>query len=108
MKKKFFKDILIDVSDEDIIHYLHNHPGIVVKTDVIHGRIRDENNNILTFFSSGDRFVYVNGNVSSVIHSLSNINSSKCRILHTSPKNACMRCRHLNHLTTDIERYEAY
>ena len=49
-KKSIFKDIPIDVSDEDIKHYIHNHPGIIVKTDVIHGRIRDENNNILTQF----------------------------------------------------------
>ena len=38
----------MEVSNEYIIHYLHNHPGI--KTEVIHGRIRDEINNILTHF----------------------------------------------------------
>ena len=107
-EKIIFKDIPIDVSDEDIINYLRNHPGIVLKTDVIHGRIRDEKNNILTQFLSGDRFVYVKGNFSPVLHSHANLNSSKCRILHTSQKNACMRCRHRNHLTTDIEHCEAY
>ena len=76
-----------------------------MKTDAIHGRIRDEKSNILTQFLSGDRFVYVKGNFSPVLPSLANLNSSKCRIFHTSPKNACMRCRHL---TTDTERCEAY
>ena len=107
-EKITFKDIPIDVSDEDIINYLRNHPGIVLKTDVIHGIIRDEKNNVLTQLLSGDRCVYVKGNFSPVLHSHANLNSSNCRILHTSQKNACMRCRHRNHLTTDIEHCEAY
>ena len=64
------------------LKYLRNHPGIVLKTDVIHGRIRDEKNNILTQFLSGDRFVYVKGNFSPVLLSHVDLNSSKCRILH--------------------------
>ena len=97
MTKIIFNDISIDVSDEHIIHYLHNHPRIVVETDVIHGIIRDEKNNILTQFLSGDRFVYVKGNFSPVLHSLANLYSSKRIIFHTSQKDACMRCRHRNH-----------
>ena len=107
-EKILFKDIPIDISDEDILRYLHNHPGIVVKTDVIHGRIRDEKNNMLTQFLSGDRFVYVKGKFSPALHSLANINSGRCRIFHASQKNACMRCRHHNHSTTETEQCEAY
>ena len=107
-EKIVFKDIPIDVSDEDVIQYFQNHPGIVVKTAVIHGQIRYDKNNILTQFLTGDRFVYVKGNFSPVLPSLANLNSTKCRIFHTSQKNVCMRCRHLNHLTTDTERCEAY
>ena len=32
-EKMIFNDIPIDISDEDILRYLYNHPGIVVKTD---------------------------------------------------------------------------
>ena len=98
----------VDRKQQDIIHYVHNQPGIIVRTDVIHGRIRDENNNMLTQFLICDKCVYVICNFSPVLHSLANLNSSKCRILHTSPKNACMRCIHLNHSTTDIVRCEVY
>ena len=57
-----------------------------MKTDVIHGRIRDEKNNMLTQFLSGDRFVYVKGKFSPALHSLANINSGRCRIFHASQK----------------------
>ena len=61
-EKITFKDIPIDVSDKDIIDYLKSHNGIVIKSGVIHGRIRDDKNNVLTQFLSGDRFIFDKGN----------------------------------------------
>ena len=61
-----------------------------------------------TKFLSRYRFGYVKGKFSPALHSFANINSGKCRIFHESQKNACMRCRQLNHSTTETEQCEAY
>ena len=57
-EKLVFKDIPFSVNDEEIIKFLNNQPGIIVKSGVIAARIRD-NENKLTPFYSGDKFVYV-------------------------------------------------
>ena len=107
-EKITFKDIPIDVSDKDIMDYLKSHNGIVIKSGVIHGRIRDDKNNVLTQFLSGDRFVFVKGNFSPVLPSSANLNSNRCRIWHISQKHACMRCRHTSHTTAETEKCEAF
>ena len=55
-----------------------------MKTDIIHGLIRDEKNNMLSQLLFCDRLVYVT--FSPVLHSLDNLNYSKCRIMPTSKK----------------------
>ena len=52
MKKKSFEDIPIDVSDKNKTDYLKTHQGIVIKSGVILGGIRDDKNNVLTPFLS--------------------------------------------------------
>ena len=58
-EKIVFRDIPIGVRDDEILEFLNKQPGIVLKTDVINGRIRD--NDRLTQFLSGEKFVYVKG-----------------------------------------------
>ena len=107
-EKITFKDMPIDVSDKDITDYLKSHNGIVIKSGVIHGRIRNDKNNVLTQFLSGDRFVFVKGNFSPVLPSSANLNSIRCRIWHTPQKHACIRCRHTSHSTSETEKCEAF
>ena len=56
-------NIPIGLRNEDILMYLHDEPGILLKTDGVHGRMCD-NKNRLTQFVTGERFVYVKGNFS--------------------------------------------
>ena len=59
-EKLVFKDTPFSVNDEEMIKFLDNQPGIIVKSGVITARIWD-NDNKLTPFYSGDKFVYVKG-----------------------------------------------
>ena len=61
MKKNVFRDLPMCVSDNDILDYIHIQPGLISKSGVIPGRLRDSAGR-LTPFLSGERLVYVNGN----------------------------------------------
>ena len=52
-EKILFKDFPFSVSDNELLDYLNNQPGIHVKTGMIAGRLRDKSNK-LTQFLSGD------------------------------------------------------
>ena len=61
-EKLTFRDLPFWISNDEILNYLE-HFGIVAKTGVISARLRDGHNK-LTKFYSGDRFIYVKGNMS--------------------------------------------
>ena len=105
-EKIVFRDVPFDLKDEDILQFLNN-KGIMIKTGVIAGRLRDKNSK-LTQYLSGDRIVYVKGNFSPVLHSFANINNNKCKILHQSQHLACQRCRCLGHHTSETNKCDAY
>ena len=106
-EKILFRDIPIGVSDDDIMGFLHSQPGIIVKTGVIPARLRDHENKLTTFLS-GDRFVYVRGNFSPALHPTAIMGGSKCRVLHKSQYDACLRCRNLDHKTQETHKCDAY
>jgi len=106
-EKIVFRDVPINVRDGDILDYLHQQPGIVVKSAVIQGRIRDSNNK-LTRFLSGERIVYVKGKFSPVLPSIGKLASCKCRVWHKTQEEACLRCRKLDHHTHDTDKCDAY
>ena len=58
-EKNVFRDVPFDLKDEDILQFFNN-KGIMIKTGVIAGRLRDKNSK-LTQYLSGDRIVYVKG-----------------------------------------------
>ena len=58
-EKLVFKDIPFSVNDEEIIKFLNNQPGIIVKSGVIAAQIRDNDNKLIPFYS-GDKFMLKN------------------------------------------------
>ena len=106
-EKIIFKDLPFWINDRDILLFLSSQVGIVAKTGVISARLRDENNQLTKYFS-GDRFVYVRGNMSRIIHNTALINFCTCRVLHRSQDTGCRRCRHVGHVSTDVEHCKAY
>ena len=98
LNEKFvFRDLPIGVRDDDILEFLIKLPEIVLKTDVINGRIRD--NGRLTQLLSGEKFVYVKGKFYLTLHNITHVNDFKFRIWHKSQQEACLRCRHTTHRT---------
>ena len=73
------RDLPPDVSDNAILEFLKDQPGISVKSGVMFSRIRD-NENKLTPFCTGDRFVYARGNITNAIHTTALIDQNKCRV----------------------------
>ena len=106
-EKVVFKHIPLSVNDNKIIEFLNEQPGIVVKSGVIAARIRDSNNKLTPFYS-GDRFVYVKGLFTPILHNTDLVDYNKCRIWHQSQERACLRCRNTDHATTDTAKCEAY
>ena len=93
--RKYYSEILPQyVSYNAILEFLNDHPGIHVKSGIIFSRLRDSENT-LTPYCSGDRFVYVRGNMSQAIYSTALIEHNKCRVWHKSQETACARCRNL-------------
>ena len=106
-EKIVFKDIPLSVNDKEILEFLNDQPGIVLKSGVTASRIRD-NENKLTSFYTGDRFVYVKGLFSPALHNIGLIDHNKCRIWYKSQEVACMRCRQIYHKTTNTSQCNAY
>ena len=102
-----FRDIPIGVSDDDIMGSYTVNQGLLLKRGVIPARLRDHKNK-LTSFLSGDRFVYVRGNFSPALHTTDIMGGSKCRVLHKSQYDACLRCRNLDHKTQETHKCDAY
>ena len=106
-EKITFKDLPFYVHDDDILDYVSSQ-GIRLNTrTVIHARIRNKNGELTPYFS-GDRFLYVRGNMQRVLPDVTDIAHHKCRIFHNTQKLACKRCKHTGHSTTDTELCEAY
>ena len=106
-EKIVLKDIPVWVPDSDVIQFLNNKQGIIVKSGVITARFRDQNNKLTPYFT-GDRFVFVKGKMTNALHHSALINYDKCRIWHKSQEVACMRCRHIGHLSTNLKECNAY
>ena len=106
-EKIVFKDLPQDVSNNAILEFPKDQPGIHVKSGVIFSRIRD-GDNILTPFCTGDRFVYVSGNYSHALHSTTIIDHNKCPVWHKAQEMSFTRCRRTDHATNNTERCDAF
>ena len=106
-EKIVLKDIPVWVPDSDVIQFLNNQQGIIVKSGVITARFRDQNNKLTPYFT-GDRFVFVKRKMTKALHHSALINYAKCLIWHTSQEVACRRCRHIGHLSTNLKECNAY
>ena len=94
-------------NDDEILSFLQKQPGIHIRSNVIHARVRD-NDNKLTRFFNGDRFIYVKGKFTPALHPIANINNNRCRVWHKSQDNACERCRDTTHRTHDTVKCNGY
>ena len=107
-EKVLFKDLPFDVSDRDIIDYVYSSSDVQIKTkSVLRARIRDISGDLTPFYS-GDRFIYIRGGCRRVLPSFADIGSHRCRIFHSSQKQACRRCLNVGHGMHDHDKCMAY
>ena len=106
-EKILFKDLPLNVSDNDILNFLNDQPDMQVKSKVIASRIRDYDNKLTPFYT-GDRFVYVKGKFPRALPNNAMVNFNKCRVWHKSQEKACIRCRKFDHATTETDKCDAF
>ena len=80
-EKIVFKDLPMCLSDKNILDFIDTQPGLIAKSGVIPGRLRDSAGR-LTPFLSGERLVYVKGKFTQAMHNIATINNYKCHVWH--------------------------
>ena len=84
-EKIVFKDLPMCLSDKNILDFIDTQPGLIAKSGVIPGRLRDSAGR-LTPFLSGERLVYVKGKFTQAMHPIATINNYKCHVWHKTQK----------------------
>ena len=81
MKKNVFRDLPMSLSNKDILEYIGTQPGLIAKSGVILGHLRDSAERLTPFFL-GERLVYVKRKFTQAIHNIATINNYKCQVWH--------------------------
>lgn len=103
VEKVLIKDLPLDVDSKIITDYLEQKEGLILKSDVKFGRIRDQDGK-WTNFRNGDRFVYVQAPITSPgLPRDTYINGHACRLFHDSQEEQCKVCRVSGHKTLSDE-----
>ena len=84
-EKVLFKNVTFHVRDDDLLHYIYSNPDMKVQTKrIIPARLRNRNRE-LTPYLSGDRFLYVRGDLRIVLPPIISINNQQCPCNSPSP-----------------------
>ena len=60
-EKIVFRNVPPHICDEEILDFLHTQPGVIIKSKVVSGRIRNQKHELSQYYS-GEKIVYVKGN----------------------------------------------
>ena len=74
-------DLPLSFSDDNIISYLKQRTHIKLQTNVMYGKVVNEDNSLSTF-ENGDRFLYANAGIIPPLPERPVIGGHKCRIFH--------------------------
>ena len=93
-EKILFKNLPFHVSDDDLLKYMYALPDVNVQTrHIIPARLRNSKRE-LTPYLSGDRFLYVRGDLRRALPSFISIKNQKVCVIHNTQDHACSRCRY--------------
>ena len=96
------------MSDDDLLKYMYALPDVNVQNRrIIPARLRNSKRE-LTPYLSGDRFLYVRGDLRRVLPSFISINNHKVRVMHNAQDHACSRCRYLGHISSNTNACDAF
>ena len=101
-EKIVFRNVPPHICDEEVLDFLHTQPGVIIKSKVVSGRIRNQKHELSQYYS-GEKIVYVKGNFTPALPNFTDFGDFRVRVWHATQNDACQRCRHLghNHLETD-------
>lgn len=106
-EKVLFKDLPFWVANEDIVDYLKKQPGIQIKSGVQFAHFRDDQNKLSPYLS-GDRFIYVKGNIKQALPDTITLDYNRCRVSHKTQEQVCARCRKHGHSHRNTDMCSAY
>ena len=72
----------MDHRDRDILDFISVHPGLIPRSSVNPGRLRDSSGRLTPYFFLENVLVYVKGNFGQALHTTANINNYKCQVWH--------------------------
>ena len=106
--KIVIRDAPFTMDNKEITSYFHaHHPQVVLKSNVLYSKIRDETDDLTSTYN-GDRYFYCQAGFSPALPKTAQIAGEKCRIWHRDQKNMCQRCSQMGHITSDIDKCAAY
>ena len=106
-EKITIRDVPFHCSDAHVMKYLRSQSQLKLRSNIIAGKIRN-NNNELTDFLNGDRYVYVEQRFSPVLEQEVMIDGHPCRVWHPNQALKCKGCSQDGHRTTDCDMCPAY
>ncbi len=101
VEKITIKDLPLSMDNEKIKDFLKSQEGLVLKSGIKYGMVRDENGQ-WSEFKNGDRFVYALAPVIPTIKRDCRIDDHPCRIFHPSQEDECKSCKETGHKTGSI------
>ena len=106
-EKNVFRNVPPSVHNNTLLQFLDDQPGVIIKSKVVSGKIRNERNELTNYYS-GERIVYVKGDFSPVLPMYTDIGTHKIRVWHSAQYDACKRCRHIDHGYLETDKCNAY
>ena len=106
-EKIVFRNIPPSIHNNTLLQFLDDQPGVIIKSKVVSGKIRNERNELTNYYS-GERIVYVKGDFSPVLPMYTDIGTHKIRVWHSAQYDACKRCRHIDHGYLETDKCNAY
>ena len=106
-EKIVFRNVPPSIHNNTLLQFLDDQPGVIIKSKVVSGKIRNERNELTNYYS-GERIVYVRGDFSPVLPMYTDIGTHKIRVWHSAQYDACKRCRHIDHGYLETDKCNAY
>lgn len=101
------KDLPFSITDQQLCDYLNAFKQVNLQSEILYGKIYNEDNG-LSKYNNGDRFVYAKGDIIPPLPYDCEIDGHRIRVLHKSQKYKCNRCGFSDHKVDDVDNCNAY
>lgn len=106
-EKITIKNLPFHISNKSVLDELEGFSQLHILSKVMYSRERDDSNNLTDCFN-GDRFLYVKGPIVPPLEKNIKIGYENCVVLHKTQKNYCTRCKNIGHMSSNLNKCDAY